>query len=352
MRIHTSTLALAFAIGAAPLAAHAQDASGSSPAPAQDPAAAAQQHYRRGIELYEQQAFEQGLGEFRTAQSLYPSPNIRLYVARCLRGLGRADEASIEFGLTAREARDRAIQDPRYAPTRDAADEEGRALVPQIGRVRVVAPGVPEWAWIRIGGHEVRAGDIGLATPVRPGTVTVEVEAHGYRRAERSVTVAAGGSQEVSINLDRDPSWDGQPPTAQELADEAARRGASTGNNPPSSSAPIVLPSLSSPPAWMRPVGYGAMGVGAAALITSAILGGVSLSIYNDVYARCGGVSCPSAEQENIDSGRGLQVASNVLVVTGALVAVGGGVLWFLGRRPGRPIFGFTGNGIVMNGRF
>jgi hypothetical protein len=338
-------------------AASAQQATTAAPpADAQNsPAALAQQHYRQGIELYEQQRFEEALNEFRAGQAQYPSPNIRLYIARCLRGLNRPDEASIEYGLTSHEARDRAMQDSRYAPTRDAADEELRALVPQIGRVRVIAPGLPEWAWIRVGGHVVRASDIALTTPVLPGEVLVEIEAHGYRRAEQRIQVSAGASQEVTIQLERDPSWDGQPPTATELAAEQARREGHPIEPPASSAPPIEVPPpppVHTPPPWMRPLAYGVLGLGVASFAVVGVTGGLALSTYNGVNDRCRMVSCPANEQPNIDSGRTMQTVSNVFIGVGAAALVGGGLLWFFSRTPPRTTVGFTGNSLVVGGVF
>ncbi len=352
MRLLSSPLVLTAAILSlgAPAAAQGTAASPSVAAASSDPAAVAQQHYRRGIELYQRRQFAEALDAFRSGQSQYPSPNIRLYIARSLRGLGRLDEAATEYDLAAREAADRAIQDPRYAPTQAAATEEQRALAPQIGRVRILAPGLPAWAWIRVGGHEIPAGSLGLAIPVMPGQVTLEIAAHGYRPVQLGVTVSAGAIQQVSVTVERAPEWDGQPPTAAELAAEAARRA-----GPSRAPVVVVAPHPREPShGSLRPLAWGVLGIGVVGLVGVASFGGASLGIYNGVVERCGGAQCPVSEQANIDLGRTFQTVANVSLVVGIVGALGGATLLWLSRDTGprRTSVGFSGNGLVVGGVF
>ncbi|MBK6535337.1 MAG: tetratricopeptide repeat protein [Deltaproteobacteria bacterium] len=77
-------------------------------ASAQDNTAFAQQRFTRGTALYDARDFPQALVEFRASIELYGSPNTRLYLARCLRELGRLDESVPEF--------ERAMRRPVTAP--------------------------------------------------------------------------------------------------------------------------------------------------------------------------------------------------------------------------------------------
>ena len=79
-----------------------------TPASAQLSAAAeAQLRFSRGRQRFVAHDFAPALEEFRASRSLVNSPNTQLYIARCLRGLGRNAEALGEFQRAAAEAADR-----------------------------------------------------------------------------------------------------------------------------------------------------------------------------------------------------------------------------------------------------
>jgi hypothetical protein len=204
-----------------------------------------------------------------------------------------------------------------------------------------------------VGTREIDVRSLGLAIPVMPGQVTVEIEAHGFRPVQRDVSVAAGAVQQVSVTLERAPEWNGEPPTAAELAAELAQRAERRGGHGPSSSFQWGGP-VQAPPPWMRPLAWGTLGVGAVGLVGVAAFGGLSLGIYNGVFMRCGGAACPATEQSNIDTGRTFQTLANVSIVVGVVGALGGATLWWLSRDAGgrRATVGFSGNGIVIAGEF
>jgi len=112
MRLRAVLLAAALAVSAAPSVAFAEG----------DAAA----RFAAGQKLYEDKSFEQALVELRASYAAAPSPNSRLYIARCLRDLGRGYEAQAEYARVIVEAADRL--DARYDATAKAAAEEHAAL--------------------------------------------------------------------------------------------------------------------------------------------------------------------------------------------------------------------------------
>jgi tetratricopeptide (TPR) repeat protein len=94
--------------------------------------AAAQMRFQRGRDLFVANDFNGALTEFRAANQLVGSPNTRLYIARCLRGLNRLGDAYIEFQRAAAEAADRSVNEPRYAASR--ATPRGKRWTPSARR--------------------------------------------------------------------------------------------------------------------------------------------------------------------------------------------------------------------------
>jgi hypothetical protein len=84
----------------------------------------AQDHFTRAREQYGAGKLEEALASFKASLDVVASPNTRLYVARCLRELGRLAPAYVEYQHTADDAK----SDARYDKTRAAAIEEQREL--------------------------------------------------------------------------------------------------------------------------------------------------------------------------------------------------------------------------------
>ena len=282
------------------------------------------------MELYGRHSYDEALAEFRQAFALYPSPNIRLFVARCLRELGRSDDAAREYEITARDAADRGSE--RYLPTRDAALDEVRALYPRIGRVRLAVAGAPTWAWATVNQRAVPYDLMGSTVAVAPGPVHIRIEAHGYRTVERTVTVTAGEVSDVALDLARDPGWDGRPP-----GDGAA---------------PPMGPARE---AWIRPTAMGALGVGAVGLLGSGVLALIASTTYGNALAPCLGVPCTGVSPVDAATAGTLQTVATVALVVG-VAAVGTGVgLWSWSGRTGAAGAGRVAvsvTGLSIQGRF
>jgi hypothetical protein len=256
----------------------------------------AQQRYDRGLELYDQKKWEPALAEFRASYELLASPNSRLFIARCLRALGRLDEAAIELQETWREAATRAETDKRYAPTRDAAKTELDALKPKIAFVIVTVNDLPKGAKVVVGKRALPAATVGLPVPVMPGTIVIAVDAEGHARNEKSITIVAGDTTNVSLSV------------GPALAPEPAPGAAPT---------PTPAPASAS---GLRTSGWIAIGVGVVGGIGFATFGLLARSKYQTLDDECGGGPCATDRSDEISAGKRWQTLG---IVSAAIGVVG-----------------------------
>lgn len=286
---------------------------------AQDNTAFAQQRFTRGAGLYEQRDFGHALDEFRASLALYGSPNTRLYVARCLRELGRFDEALPEFERAMREAADRAVTDPRYNATRDAAQTEMLAIEPRVGRLTLTIPDAPQGVVVRVNNREIPREALGVPIAVLPGHLTIQVESAEHEPERRETDVAASREVTVGIVLRR------RPQRVEGQTEVERPRVPVTPVTPPRPSGGV-----SRNLAW---VGFG---VGAVGLIGFAAFGATAGSTFSDLEARCGNAPCPESERGAIDRGRTFQTLTNVSLGLGIAGVVAGAVFLIVGRAPER----------------
>ena len=94
--------------------------------------------FQTALARFDAQEFAEALPLFQQAWQLTRSPNARFYVARCLIELGRHTEAYAELNGVIADAT--AANDPRYVPTRSAAQTELATLEPRISTLSRNAP--------------------------------------------------------------------------------------------------------------------------------------------------------------------------------------------------------------------
>jgi len=304
MRI--TTLALAALVGVCVPAA----------ASAQDNTAFAQQRFTRGTTLYDARDFPRALEEFRASIELYGSPNTRLYLARCLRELGRLDEALPEFERAVREASDRAHLDPRYAQTRDAAQAELAQVEPRVGRLTLTVPDVPEGATIRVNQRVVPVAALGIAMPVMPGAVAIRIEAPGFEPEQRQAEVTAGHEATVGVALRRLPPVEA-----------------------PAEASVLVRPAVDTPRGRGpgRSLAWIGVGVGVAGLAGFGAFYALASGRYDDLGARCGAGGCGTVAPSEVDEGRTFQTLTNISLGVGIAGAAAAVTLFALGRPAAPP---------------
>ncbi len=307
--------AAALAIAVAPRGARAQQPpqppseAGRRAVPAEGaPEADAEARFFEGQRLYEAGDYVGALEPLRASYALVKSPNSHLYVARCLRGLGRLVEAYDEYGAVVLEAGERAGDAAKYAATQRAASEERAALRAQLAFVTLSPPPAVRGVTITLGGEVVEAGRYEREIVVHPGTLAVRADAPGRRPFDAALSLKPGDSLRVAIALPLLP-----PPASAPRAAEPDRHLAPPG-----------------------PLAIAAAGVGVGGLVTWGVLGVVASSRHDELATRCRG-RCPSSLQGDIDAGRRESFVSGAGLVVGLVGLAGGGALWALGiERPPR----------------
>ncbi|MBW2455853.1 MAG: hypothetical protein JRI68_15155 [Deltaproteobacteria bacterium] len=259
--------------------------------------AAAREAFGEGREAFKSGSHDDALRAFRASYEIVASPNAHLMIANSLRQLGQLAAAHDEFAKVAEEADGMAATDPKYAETADNAREQQARLAPQIGTLTVDVEGADDTATLNVAGQPVERARWGLPMTVEPGMVSVQLSSAGGDD-EQNVAVTAGETTRITI----------------------AAAGSDDG--------PAEQPAGSGTGDLQRTMAYVAGGVGAAALITAAVFGGMALSTHDDIEETCGLAYCPE-RQDDIDSGKTYQTVSNVMLVLGLVGVSAGVVLYF-----------------------
>jgi hypothetical protein len=279
----------------------------------------AQDFYHQGRERFFASAFEEARIAFQSSLDVVDSPNTRMYLGRALLGLGHVSEAWATLDRAARDAEDRALTEPRYTPTHDAARAEADALLPRLAWLTVDITTPPENVVVTVNGLPLQRALFNTALPHDPGHVTVVVAAPGHHSQQQEIVLAVGARQTVNVALEAIP-----PSPA-----------------PPVRAVPMVVTPVATPTQSLlslRIAGIAALSVGGAAVITGGVFGLIAWGRYNEVEGNLSpGVEPSRAEYNQINArileGEQSRDIANVLMVSGGVVAVTGAVLLGLGLR-------------------
>ena len=304
-----------------------------SPAVAQGVPAEARAQFARGQQMFEAHDYAHALAAFRESMASYASPNPRLYIARCLRELGRLDEAATEYEIVIREAAARIAADARFTAVRNAATAELRPLESRIGRVRVTANGFPLETRVRVGAVELTVANLETAVRVMPGPVRVVIEPAGGERQQREVIVAAGAIGRAEFTFVPITVIAAAPlPPPRESTDSSASGGAS--------------------PARLG--GYVMLVVGVLGMGAFGTFATLAVKQFEMIDARCGMMTCPDSEIGAIDQGRTYETVANVSLAVGIVGIAAGLVLFVAGHSgsPTTPRVDVGANGLFVTGAF
>ena len=275
----------------------------------------AQARFARGKDLLGKKDFDGALVEFRASHEIVASPNTRLEIARCLRQKGRLVAAYAELGRTAVEAKELVGQDNRYQRALDTATAERAEIEPQLGFVSLTIENPTDDTHVTVGGEEIRRAAWSEPAPTVAGSTDVVVTTPGHAPVTKSLTVAAGHREAVTVDALSGPPVGGAP-------------------SAPPPEPPLPPPSSS---AQLRPWAYVAGGVGAAGLLTFAIGGAMAHSTYDDLNSACRGGPCPPDKTGEISSGKTQQTIANVGLVIGIVGVAAGATLFVLSLPKGAP---------------
>jgi hypothetical protein len=300
-RVAVSALLAAPLLAAAPVTALAQRPPPGAAAPDTKKAT---ELFMKGTELYKAKKFGPALEAFKQSYAIVPSPNSHLYIARCLRDMGETRAAYLEFDKVYDEAAARAATEDKYVPTRDSARTERDEISGKVGLVNVTVRGGPPGTTLRIGPYDVPPDRWGHPYPVEPGGVDVIVQAPGQQPARQMVTVSAGRTASVMIEV---------------------------GAAPPPVAGPV--PHKKSGMSGMRIGAFVAGGIGVVGFAMFAGAGASSNGTYSDLETLCGKqAGCPggsrAAADDLISKGKTQQAIANAGLGIG-IVGIAAGVTLF-----------------------
>ena len=184
--------AFVLAVAAASASPSIASADGSEPSAAD--IATARDLFRDGARLAGEGKWQEALDAYTRSEALRPSTLTRYSIAVVQERIGKLVEAMESLHTFLRSDHDTATT--RYVP---AAQELLHSIEGRIGRIKVVVPGDPRGAEVRIDGERVHPAAVGVYRRVNPGIRRVELRVPGLPPSVRIVDIAPGGSIEVTL---------------------------------------------------------------------------------------------------------------------------------------------------------
>ncbi|MBK7401299.1 MAG: PEGA domain-containing protein [Myxococcales bacterium] len=185
----------ALAQAPAPAGSTAPSASGSAGADDAKKKEEAKEHFVKGLQLFQEEAWDAALAEFTVSMSLYPTRNAMKNAAVCLRQLGRFDEALTMYENLLKQFAGQIP--PQDLETVNKAVTDLRGLT---GTIEIESN--VTGATVVIDGKE--RGKTPLAAPVivSAGTRIVRVSKEGYVPFEAKPIIAGKGALKLQANLE------------------------------------------------------------------------------------------------------------------------------------------------------
>jgi hypothetical protein len=171
----------------------------STPASAQDARADAEEHFLRGLRLYEEGHDVAALAEFEAAYRAAPAWQVLYNIARVHERLGHAVEAADTYARVLTEGG--ASIEPAQRASIEAALREQRARI-----ARVVIVTNVERAAIVVDGTEVATAPLADPLRVSAGEHVIEARAQGHLPARRTLRLAGGATETLRLELEREAS--------------------------------------------------------------------------------------------------------------------------------------------------
>ncbi|MCZ7684973.1 MAG: hypothetical protein M5U28_41855 [Sandaracinaceae bacterium] len=166
-----------------------------SPASAQtdEELAAARASFRRGVQLTERGRWDEAVARFREVMAVRATGAVRYNLALAL--------AHTEGGdLEAAELLDQVLADPELdEATRGQATTLLAEVEPRLGRLTIRVRGAADDATVLLDGAPIAADRLASALRVAPRGYTLVLRRGAEDVVERSVTVEAGGAEEVTL---------------------------------------------------------------------------------------------------------------------------------------------------------
>jgi hypothetical protein len=266
------------------------------PARADEPdmARAAEEHFKRGVDLFTHHDPARALSEFEESFRLNPIAEVRQNLALCLNALGRYVEAAQNVELYLKEA------SARSTPLSAKHRADAMSLLDEINaKLATLSIATRDGATVRVDDKAV--GTTPLA-PLRldPGPHRIDVSCEGFEDAALSVMLESGKTSAALVPLSTKHA--AQPATSAILA-------------------PAPTPVATRPSFLRTTQGRAALGLGGVALAvfaTSAVTGGVAWSDRDRYRASCKATCNDSLYVR----AHGLAIATDALFAVGGVAAI------------------------------
>ena len=267
-----------------------------------------------GTSLFSQKKYDEAAAQFRLAYDLKPT-------WRLLYNIAQAEAAARHYGI-ALESFERYLSeggDEIDVQRRNEVLEEVRKLRDMVGDLKVTGP---ESAGVFV--DDVKRGVLPLVASIAISAGvehTVEIRAGDEILLQQNVRVRSAKAVAVNVPQKADAApASASAPEAQNATLPQVEKNTDT-----------TEPSRSK----LLTAGIIAMGVGSATLIGAAITGGMAVSKKNDLAEKCdeNDICYGGGTQDIDDSRQNLALATDILLVTGGVIAATGIVLTVIALR-------------------
>ncbi|HEY2366736.1 MAG TPA: hypothetical protein VGH87_10130 [Polyangiaceae bacterium] len=256
-----------------------------------------------GLRLAQSGKCAEAIEKLKRAEQLFHAPTTLEGLGECEIAVGRIVDGTEDLRRVTLEH-----LGPRAPAVFRAAQSDARAALaralPRIAKVRIDVVGVaPADASVTVDGEIVPSAAIGVERPFDPGAHTIAATAAGYKPFTTHAQIAEGGTQTVTLTLERAPE-----------------------------ATPIVHEHHTVTKRSYAPAGI-AFGLAGGTAIAGAIFGSIVIVRTNDLAASCPGNVCPSTLQGSWNEIGTFATISTVTFVVAGVAAVAGIVLVALAPR-------------------
>jgi hypothetical protein len=276
-----------------------------------------------GLHALQEGRYKDALDLCTRAESLMHAPTHLLLIARAQTKLGHLVAAQEAYIKIQRERlapnAPRAFADAQAA----AADEQG-ALAPRVPTLKVAVDGGANDVQVTLDGAPFPAALIGIASPIDPGSHTLEAKSPSAVADPVTVSIAEGAKETATLAM---------------KAVAAPEPLASAPPAPEEPAAPSPESSHTSSRTGVRVAGWIGIGIGVVGLAGGTVFVIKNHSDRNDANAFCGANGCPESKRTEIGSldhsADQAATASWIAYGVGAAGLVAGAVLLWVGH--GKP---------------
>jgi hypothetical protein len=242
--------------------------------------AAAEALFREGRRLMKAGQVARACPKFAESQRLDPQLGTLINLALCHKAEGLTATAWSEFSEAATLAT-RAGHEPRASFCRKEAEQ----LEPKLARVRVDVAEQSRGLVVRLDGRLLEASSYGLPLPVDPGEIDIQASAPDRESWSTSLTASARHTSTVEV------------------------------------------PVLSGAGHLGRTLGWIALGLGGAAMVTGGVTGGLAVADRSELDADPG---CPDhcSDADLVDRYNSYRIVSGVGLIGGGVLVAAGIALW------------------------